>query len=88
MSVANNPEGSILVTGASSGIGRAVCEKLLAEGRHVTGISRSIETRSLQHERFTPLAVDLCDFQQTAKKLKPILRTPQAISGVTAAYPP
>lgn len=75
-------KGSILVTGASSGIGRAVCEKLLEEGWCVTGISRSIESRPLQHARFTALAVDLCDFEQTAQKLRPILKIPQALSGI------
>jgi 3-hydroxy acid dehydrogenase/malonic semialdehyde reductase len=82
LSVAYSPEGSMLVTGASSGIGRAVCEKLLEEGWRVIGISRSIEARPLQHELFTALAFDLCDFEQTAQKLKPILKIPQAISGI------
>lgn len=72
----------MLVTGASSGIGFAVCEKLLKQGYAVTGISRSIDTAPLKHENFTPLACDLRDYEQTAKKIKPLLKSRQAVSGV------
>ena len=82
LNVAHKAEGSILVTGASSGIGRAVCEKLLEKGWRVTGISRSIEARPLQHEHFSALAVDLCDFEQITQKLKSKLKVPRAISGI------
>ncbi len=48
-----------LVTGCSSGIGLAITKALLAQGWHVTGISRSAPT--LDHACFAHLAADLSD---------------------------
>jgi len=73
--------GAVLVTGASSGIGRAVCEKLLEEGFAVIGLSRWIKRKPLQHKNFSALACDLRDFEQLAQKIKPLLKTPGALSG-------
>jgi len=72
---------SVLVTGASSGIGRAVCEKLLEEGLTVIGLSRSIVSNSLEHPNFSALACDLSDFEQLTKTVQPLLKTKQNISG-------
>ena len=78
----NKRHGTVLVTGASSGIGRAVCEKLLEEGYAVIGISRSIEDKVLNHDHFTALACDLRDLEQTAQKIKLLLKSRQDISGI------
>ena len=48
-----------LVTGASSGIGAAITDKLLQEGWAVTGLSRSVVTRD--NPAFRSLSVDLFD---------------------------
>lgn len=48
-----------VVTGTSSGIGRAVAERLLHDGCRVTGLDRMPAT--LAHERFHALEVDLAD---------------------------
>ena len=48
-----------VVTGSSSGIGRAIAQALLAEGWHVTGFD--IAPASIAHDRFTSTRVDLCD---------------------------
>lgn len=58
----------VLVTGASKGIGRAVCEKLVKEGHIVLGISRTESAlremaQQLKEEAgaFYPYAFDLCE---------------------------
>lgn len=55
-----------LVTGASTGLGRAFAEMLLAEGVHVWGTSRDLTrldalTNVNGGERFTPLTLELGD---------------------------
>lgn len=52
-----------LVTGASSGIGLAIAERLLAEGWPVLGLSR--QRPPLEHPAFTWRAVDLSDREAT-----------------------
>lgn len=48
-----------LVTGSSSGIGKAIAHALLEEGWHVTGLD--IAPPTLSHARFVPVTTDLCD---------------------------
>ena len=64
---------SALVTGASSGIGLATAERLLTEGWQVCGISRRGTAAGLEHDRFTPLAVDLADLDDLQGALKKLL---------------
>jgi len=55
--------GCIWVTGASSGIGRALCVRLSAEGQYVVGSSRDrqalFKLRAELGDRFLPLPVDI-----------------------------
>jgi len=48
-----------IVTGASSGIGKAVTERLLTLGYAVTGISRTISYENFTHANFQALQIDL-----------------------------
>ena len=50
-----------VVTGASSGIGKAISLRLLSLGYRVIGISRSVKKEDFLSENFTPLQADLSD---------------------------
>ena len=54
-----------VVTGGSAGIGRAICETLLAEGRRVVSLDRSPTT--FAHARLTSIEVDLGDRAATRR---------------------
>lgn len=54
-----NEDGVALVTGASAGIGAAICQRLLGEGYRVAALSR--RAPDFRHERLTPVTVDLTD---------------------------
>lgn len=63
-----------VVTGATSGIGRAIVEALLARGDTVVGVGRNAgaldELRA--NERFTPLMHDVADVKGLVDKLREI----------------
>ncbi len=66
----NNP--LFLVTGARSGIGRAVSEALLAAGYEVVGVSRAINEQPIEHERFNAIELDLSNIAQIEQEAKKI----------------
>ena len=62
-----------VVTGASSGIGKALSERLLRLGYSVIGVSRTVETSLFSSENFTALQADLSNEKATlalCEKLK------------------
>jgi len=64
---------TILVTGASSGIGRAVSRRLLQQGHKVIGSSRKISRFEVSHPAFFPLELDLAqlkDVELVGKRLQ------------------
>ncbi|MDZ7321052.1 SDR family oxidoreductase [Kosakonia sacchari] len=76
-----------VITGASSGIGEAIVDKLLAQGWQVTGLSRSLVTRA--DPAFRSVQVDLGD-SEALRQVIATLPTPQALvhaAGMMAAAP-
>ncbi|WP_347988308.1 SDR family oxidoreductase [Methylomonas sp. AM2-LC] len=64
---------TVLVSGASSGIGRAIAIRLLKEGHRVIGISRDSQRFSHTHPNFSSLSMDfakLKDIPPIAKQLQ------------------
>jgi NADP-dependent 3-hydroxy acid dehydrogenase YdfG len=61
---------TVLVTGATSGIGRASCVDQLSEGRRVIGIGRDFSKFSSEDPNFTPVKLDLGNLDRLPKRLK------------------
>ena len=59
--------GQAVVTGASSGIGKAITKRLLVLGYSVIGISRSIVEDDFNRENFQALRCDLTDLNAVMK---------------------
>jgi short-subunit dehydrogenase len=64
---------TVLISGASSGIGLATASLLLQQGYRVIGLSRRGRVAQLEHDNFTALAVDLDDLQQLEARLAELL---------------
>ena len=68
----SNIKRTVLVSGASSGIGRAIAKQLLQQGHQVIGLSRNPACFTFAHARFTSMALDFVDLQQIPKIAKQI----------------
>lgn len=73
---------TILVTGASSGIGRAVARQLLQAGHVVIGTSRDCKKFKVDHPNFSFIELDFLQLDQIPKKLKVLEREFPALDGV------
>ncbi len=73
---------TILVTGASSGIGRAIARRLLSQGYHVLGISRDSRKFTQILPNFTALQLDLSDLNELPRQLSELVKTYPAIDAV------
>jgi len=63
-----------LITGASSGIGRAVASRLLDQGYQVIGLSRTVDDSTFEHDRFTSFQADLSDLAALPDRLSLLLQ--------------
>lgn len=68
---------TILVTGASSGIGKATTEKLLQLGHRVIGVSRNLKRLAYESDQFYGVAIDLSD----------LIKLPEQIKALEKHYP-
>jgi 3-hydroxy acid dehydrogenase/malonic semialdehyde reductase len=61
---------TVLVTGASSGIGRAIARNLLRQGHHVIGMSRDSGKFIRQQANFSPVQLDLSRLNDIPPKIR------------------
>lgn len=73
---------TFLISGASSGIGRAIAKRLLAQGHQVIGISRDCSQFKVNKENFYPVQLDLTQLKELPHKVIGILQTFPALDGV------
>jgi NADP-dependent 3-hydroxy acid dehydrogenase YdfG len=72
----------IIVSGASSGIGRAISTRLLEQGYRVTGLARDFSKFPCDDSRFTPVCMDLADLDELPAKLDALIKKDAAIDGL------
>ena len=64
-----------LITGASSGIGLSTSRLLLSQGYQVIGISRRGQVAELDHDNFSPVALDLDNLEQLESQITELTET-------------
>lgn len=73
---------TVLVTGASSGIGRAVTTLLLEQGCRVTGLARDFSKFPCHDRHFSAIPMDLSDLDSLPAQLDRIIGKEPVIDGV------
>jgi short-subunit dehydrogenase len=77
-----NNENTIVVTGASSGIGRATASLLLAHGYQVIGIARDFSKCDFDSSGLTTIEVDLSRLDELPLQLDELARNHPSITGL------
>lgn len=77
-----NNEHTIVVTGASSGIGRATASLLLAHGYQVIGIARDFSKCDFDSSGLTTIEVDLSRLDELPLQLDQLARNHPSITGL------
>ena len=63
---------TVLVTGSSSGIGRAIARNLLQQGNEVIGVSRDCSKFKQKPDNFHPVQLDLSQLHELPQKIREI----------------
>lgn len=72
MSIINR---TVLVTGASSGIGRAIAQHLLQQGHTVIGVSRNCQKFTRQMVNFSSVQLDLSQLNELPQRIHQLQQT-------------
>ena len=72
----------IVITGSSSGIGRATAERLLEEGVTVIGIARQHEKFEPNTDNYKPIKLDLENLDTLHEKIKEVLLLYPQLDGI------
>ena len=73
-----------LITGSSSGIGRAITIKLLDSGARVIGLARNHSKLKLEHKNYLTYSIDLSKFNDLEKIIKKIIQDHPEINGLVS----
>lgn len=80
------PDRTLLVTGATSGIGAAVCRQLLEDGHRVLGIGRDFSRWEIpQQSHFIPCVLDFSDLDALPQALEDLMRRHGELDGAVLA---
>lgn len=72
----------IIVTGSSSGIGRAITLHLLENGYRVIGIARNRQASPVEHDGFVNLSMDLSDVEALPGRLQTLADNYPEVQGI------
>lgn len=70
----------ILITGSTSGIGKAIARQCITDGHHVIGLARNHHKVDFSTDSYTPYAIDFANIANLEQKLKPIVKQHPEIS--------
>ena len=73
---------TLLVTGASSGIGRAIASKLLKQGHTVIGTSRDCSQFKTSHKNFHAIEIDFSQLDLVINMIKKLEKSYPLLDGV------
>jgi len=73
---------TILISGATSGIGHATAERLLQDGHRVIGIGRDFSKCNFDSKQFTAIEMDLGDIKKLPEQLTALAKQHQDIDAI------